>query len=398
MNRSPAAANRLPNVDALRGFALLGILAVNIWSFADPYFASGINNPRYPGALDVAARFAEALLFEAKFYLLFSFLFGYSFTLQMAAAERAGAAFRPRMVRRAAGLIVLGVLHGCLLFYGDILHLYGLLSFLLIAWRGTQRQAVRYAALLLLLAAAMLFALGVFILLAGDAAPDPQSALARLAAFHGGAGGTQAYIMGEFPSTVLLLLFGQGPSALAMFLLGMAAGRRRLLAQVGAFRHLLPNALRVGLPVGLAGALLYAAVSEFDSGGAMVMFATGLNYLTAPFLTMAYVAALLMLFDSRHGARVVAALAPMGKLALSNYLMQSLLMAWLFTGYGLRLCDEMPPLAVLAVVPLIYSMQMALSAWWLKRHTYGPAEWLLRAITNWEWTAQARGRVQPPSR
>ena len=208
MNRSPAAANRLPNVDALRGFALLGILAVNIWSFADPYFASGINNPRYPGALDVAARFAEALLFEAKFYLLFSFLFCNSFTQQMAAAERAGAAFRPRMVRRAAGLIVLGVLHGCLLFYGDILHLYGLLSFLLIAWRGTQRQAVRYAALLLLLAAAMLFALGVFILLAGDAAPDPQSALARLAAFHGGAGGTQAYIMGEFPSTVLLLLFG----------------------------------------------------------------------------------------------------------------------------------------------------------------------------------------------
>jgi uncharacterized protein len=398
MDRSLAAAHRLPHVDALRGFALLGILAVNIWSFADPYFASGIDNPRYPGALDVAARFVEALLFEAKFYLLFSFLFGYSFTLQMAAAERAGAAFRPRMVRRAVGLIVLGVLHGCLLFYGDILHLYGMLSFVLIAWQGTQRQALRYAALLLLLAASMLATLGILVLLEGDAPPDPQAALARLAAFHGGAGDTQAHIMGEFPSTVLLLLIGQGPSALAMFLLGAAAGRSRLLAQVDAFRHLLPRVLRLGLPVGLAGAVLYAAASAFAPGWAMFMFATALNYLTAPFLTAAYAAALLMLFGSRNGARVVAALAPMGKLALSNYLLQSMVMAWLFTGYGLRLCDELPPLAVLALVPAVYLVQMKLSAWWLGHYQYGPAEWALRAVTNWEWTPQAGGSTQPPSR
>ena len=398
MNPPLVAAHRLPHVDALRGFALLGILAVNIWSFADPYFASGIPNPRYPDALDVAARFMEALLFEAKFYLLFSFLFGYSFTLQMAAAERAGAAFRPRMVRRAVGLVILGVLHGSLLFYGDILHLYGLLSFVLIAWRGTQRQALRNAALLLLLAASMLALLGIFVLLGDDTPFDPQPVLARLAAFHGGVGDTQAHIAGEFPSTVLLLLLGQGPSVLAMFLLGMAAGQSRVLAQVDAFRHLLPRVLRLGLPVGLAGGVLYAAAAAFAPGWAMVMFATGLNYLTAPFLTAAYVAALLMLFDSRHGARVAAALAPMGKLALSNYLMQSLVMAWLFTGYGLRLCDELPPRAVLALVPAVYLAQMQLSAWWLKHHQYGPAEWALRAVTNREWVSQARGRAQPPSR
>jgi uncharacterized protein len=119
--------------------------------------------------------------------------------------------------------------------------------------------------------------------------------------------------------------------------------------------------------------------------------------LTAPFLTAAYVAGLLMLFDSRHGARVIAALAPMGKLALSNYLIQSLVMALLFTGYGLRLCDELPPIAVMALVAAIFGAQMALSGWWLKRHTYGPAEWLLRALTNWSWSPQGAG-AQPPSR
>ncbi len=388
--------SRLLNVDALRGFALLGILTVNIWLFADPYFASGANNPRYAGALDSGVRFVVALLFETKFYLLFSFLFGYSFTLQMAAAERAGAAFRPRMLRRSAGLVILGVLHGCLLFYGDILHLYGLLCCLLLAVHGRQRRAVGIAALLLLLAALTLVALGVVVLLAGEAAPALQPVFAKLAAFHGDARSTQAYVMGEFPSTVMLLLFGQGPSAFAMFLLGMAAGREQLFARMDALRKWLPRVLRLGL-LGGAGALLYALASELAPGGAMIIFATALSVVTAPFLTAAYAAGMLVLFESRHGARVMAALAPMGKLALSNYLLQSLAMALLFTGYGLRLCDRLPPIAVLALVPAIYLAQMALSAWWLKRHSYGPAEWLLRAITNWQWLPQEAG-AHPPSR
>ncbi len=384
--------SRLLNVDALRGFALLGILAVNIWLFADPYFASGVNNPRYAGALDVAVRFVVALLFETKFYLLFSFLFGYSFTLQMAAADRAGAAFRPRMLRRSAGLVMLGVLHGCLLFYGDILHLYGLLCFLLLALYGRQRRAMEIAAVLLLLAALMLAALGVLILLGGEGTPDLKPVFAKLAAFHGDARSTQAYVAGEFPSTVALLLFGQGPSAFAMFLLGMAAGREQLFSRVEVLRAWLPRILRLGV-LGGAGALFYALASEIAPGGAMIIFATALSVLTAPLLTAAYVAGLLMLFDSRYGPRVIAALAPMGKLALSNYLMQSLVMALLFTGYGTRLCGELPPIAVLALVPAIYLTQMAISAWWLKHHTYGPAEWLLRAITNWQFPPASRIRI-----
>ncbi|MYN05491.1 DUF418 domain-containing protein [Pseudoduganella sp. DS3] len=375
--------HRLLNVDALRGFALLGILAVNIWAFADPFFGLGINNPRYAGALDLAVRCVEALLFETKFYLLFSFLFGYSFTLQMAAAERAGAAFRPRMLRRACGLLVLGVLHGCFLFYGDILHLYGLLSFVLVLWTASVRAAVRAALALVLLSALLLAGIGAVMLLVPEGmAPDAKPALAKLLAYHGDWRATRAFTTGEFPSTVALLLLAQGPSALAMFLLGRAAGSVQLFAHVDAFRHLLPRVLMVGLPVGLAGAALYAAASKYDPGGAMIMFGTALSFLTAPFLTAAYVAGLLMLFDGRFGARLVAALAPMGKIALTNYLMQSVILALLFTGYGLRLCDKLAPATVMALVFVIYFAQMALSAWWLKRHTYGPAEWLLRALTN----------------
>ena len=373
---------RLHNVDALRGFALLGILAVNIWSFADPYFASGLKNPLYASPLDVALRFLAALLFEAKFYLLFSFLFGYSFTLQMDAAERDGAAFRPRMLRRALGLFVMGLLHGCLLFYGDILNLYGMLSLLLVMWRHlTPRQALWRAPWLLALAAAMMLALGVLVLLDGAGAPNLVHIAARRAAFHGSAGATLAFTAGEFPSTMALLMFGQGPSALAMFLFGFASGRSRLLAHAASYRPYLPRVLRTCLPLGMAGAIAYATASEFAPGGAAMIFATAVSYLTAPLLTASYVAGLLLLFDSAGGACVVRWLAPMGRMALSNYLMQSLLLNLLFTGYGLRLCDRLPPAAVMGVVLAIFLLQMLASAWWLRRHTYGPAERVLRAVT-----------------
>ena len=92
MSAVPAAAGpaRLQQVDALRGFALFGILVVNIGVFASPYYGSGVVDPAFGRPLDLAASWVFGLLFETKFYLLFSFLFGYSFTLQMAAAERGG--------------------------------------------------------------------------------------------------------------------------------------------------------------------------------------------------------------------------------------------------------------------------------------------------------------------
>jgi len=116
-------AARLEQVDALRGFALLGILAVNIWSFADPYYASSVSNPGYASSLDHLVRWLVSVFFETKFYLLFSFLFGYSFTLQMTSAERSGERFVPRMLRRQLALLVIGLIHGALLFYGEILSL-----------------------------------------------------------------------------------------------------------------------------------------------------------------------------------------------------------------------------------------------------------------------------------
>jgi uncharacterized protein len=140
--------DRVKNIDVLRGFALLGILLVNVPAMAGPHLGPG-GAPAVSPADEVAGWLLTALV-SAKFYLLFSFLFGYSFTLQRAAAERAGAPFAPRHLRRSAGLFLLGLAHAVLLFPGDVLVVYAVLSLVLFAVRDiTPRTAVRAAACLI---------------------------------------------------------------------------------------------------------------------------------------------------------------------------------------------------------------------------------------------------------
>ena len=376
-------ANRLLNVDALRGFALLGILAVNIWAFADPYYATTESNPTYGSGLDHAVRFFVSLFFETKFYLLFSFLFGYSFTLQMTAAERAGTVFFPRMLRRQSGLLMLGLLHGAVLYYGEILSMYAMLGLILLACRGFRpSRAVKFGM-------GLVVVMGAVWMLLGIAGIDERSAggsaafgaNAKLAAFSGNAMATLGYHAAQLPETVAALVLLQAPSAMAMFLLGFAAGRVRLFENPERYRVPMRRIMFIGFPLGFIGALSYALAATYAPGSGLETLAFGLGQLTAPLLTASYVMAGLMLFRTVLGRRIEQALAPMGKIALTNYLGQSVALGILFTGYGFGLVDRLSPLAVLAFVPIIFAAQLVLSSWWLRRHLYGPGEWVLRAIT-----------------
>lgn len=201
---APVAAARLLNVDALRGFALLGILAVNIWAFADPYYASPESNPTFDSGLDHAARFAISLLFETKFYLLFSFLFGYSFTLQMAAAERAGTAFIPRMLRRQAALLAIGLLHGAMLYYGEILSTYAILALILLACRNIPpRRAVQIGIGLVVSVGVVWMLLGLAALAEGGSTGTAAlDAAVKLTAFDGDAAATLGFHSGHLPDTI----------------------------------------------------------------------------------------------------------------------------------------------------------------------------------------------------
>jgi uncharacterized protein len=371
---------RLPQVDALRGFALLGILVVNLTYFATAYPWHGVDDPAFSSNLDRGVRLMVALLFELKFYLLFSFLFGYSFTLQLDSAARAGSAFVPRFLRRLSALLVLGVAHAVLLFHGDILTTYAVLGLLLLA---TRRLSPRAA---VIVAAFLIGGVAAFLALAGitgaSVATDPVAAIAAgkdsTLALRSGPASTVAEHLRSMPQFLLGLVSLQGPTAMAAFLIGLAAGKHRALARLREHSRCLRLSIWIGYPVGIAGAAAFAGSGGTTSPN---LLALALAVLTAPLLAAAYAATLLRAYGTRWGRRIGGLLAPAGQMALTNYLGQSLVCALIFTGWGLGLVGWVSPLTALLAAVAIFTVQLLVSAWWMARYRYGPVEWVLRAVT-----------------
>ncbi|MGK3200314.1 DUF418 domain-containing protein [Amycolatopsis sp. MEPSY49] len=376
-----AARTRVHDVDALRGFALLGIFIVNITFMASGYPGSLVTDPAFSSTFDDVVRGLSSVFVDMKFYLLFSFLFGYSFTLQIQAAARAGAAFAPRLLRRIAGLFALGVLHIVLLYGGDILTTYAVVCLVLFWMRGVRdRTALRVAAIVY--GAVLVSALVSGLFLDRSAfVPSGAEALANgeraTNALLGGWGDVIGEHLAGLPLLVAQSVSLQGPAGLAMFLLGMVAGRRRLFGSVRGDEPVLRRIQWIGFPIGIAGGVAYTL-----GGGNGNTLAVAASIATAPLLTAAYVATLLRVLHHPRTSFVRTALAPAGRIALTNYLAQALFGLLVFTGVGLGLAGTFSPLATTGLAVLFFAVQLAASAWWLRGHRYGPAEWLLRWITN----------------
>lgn len=398
-----AAPGREHAVDALRGFALLGILIVNAGSFASAYFGMGITDPAFVRPVDHATRWLVSLLFESKFYLLFSLLFGYSFALQMDSAGRAGASFVPRFLRRLLGLALLGFAHAWLLFVGDILVTYALLGLVLLALRGLRASTAVAVAVTLIAGTALAWGLIAFFvgLLPSDPPTEMLHAQAQAAmqAYREGVASAIAQRGHDLTAggVWFVLAFVQAPCALAMFLLGLVAHRSGYLMAVARQPARLLRWLACCLPVGMAGALFYASVQGRAEAlpEHVGLAALAVDLATAPFLTFSYLAGLLWLLQKGAMGRALGAvLEPAGRMALSNYLLQSFVGAMVFTAYGFALIGRVPPLAVLLGALGLYAAQLVFSRHWLRTHAYGPAEWLLRALTHWRWPAWRRAPAQ----
>ncbi|MFC0628180.1 DUF418 domain-containing protein [Kribbella deserti] len=375
-----AARSRISDVDALRGFALLGILIVNITFAASGYPIHVAEDPAYDSGLDHAVRWLSSTFVDMKFYLLFSFLFGYSFQLQLEAARRAGAQFKPRMLRRLGGLFVLGWLHMILLITGDILTVYALIGLILLAMHKVKDKTA------LIVAAGiyiwLLLAMGsTGLLMDSSTLLDPAGAMAAAqettANLAGGFGGVIGEHLKALPLYGLSIVSMQGPTTLAALLIGMVAGRRRLLSGVTGHEPVLRKVQLIGFPVGIAGGAIYAT-----AGGNGHTLAVLASVMTAPFLTAAYVATVLRFLHTTRGAAFSKALAPTGRMALSNYIGQSVATMIIFTGVGFGLVGQVSPLEMVVFAFAIFAAQLVLSRLWMNHFEYGPLEGVLRGITN----------------
>jgi uncharacterized protein len=366
----------------LRGFALLGILLVNVQIMAGQQVGPGGELVVSPA--DDVVKWLVTALVSTKFYLMFSFLFGYSFTLQRASAERAGAPFAPRHLRRLMCLFLLGLAHGVLLFSGDVLTTYAVLSLVLFWARdAAARRLLRAAACLVVGTSVCLLAWGVFtVRFAEPLRPqDIASAVdASVAAYRGDPGSVIVAHLRVLRDTLGWNIV-YAADMLAAFLLGLVAGRRRILADGSRHRAWLTQIVVCGLPIGLAGSVFMAVCRNGPLDARWYNVGAAVGVLTAPFLSAAYVCGLLLLLRTPLGRWAGGALAPAGRMALSNYLTQSLVMALVFTGYGLAWYGRFGMTALLLGCFVLYAAQLAMSSFLLRRVRYGPAEWILRAAT-----------------
>lgn len=365
---------RLPAVDLARAFALLGICAVNLPQMGMDYGAS-LAAP--VGAADQAARFLVATFLEAKSFPVFAFLLGWGLAGQWERGRFGG--FAPRHLRRCAGLAVLGLLHGALVYTGDILLPYAILS--LLAWPflwAEPRTLLRIALGLLGLGVALFFLLGyLFGLLSG---------FAEDSLLPSGLAGTFAEAtrqrLSDLPTDFLTAMLFNGPISLAALLAGVAAAKTRFLGQpdlLPGLRSLLPVPLGLVLAVGLAANLAYGAV----------MTLVGMETPAAPFALAAIavgspvVAALWVVLLHRLAGRWRAPgwLMAAGRNSLSAYVAQGIMAGWVFGSYGLGLFGQLDFAGLLGIAAVVWLASCLLAAACERLLGAGPLEHVLRLIT-----------------
>lgn len=370
-------STRIDFIDALRGFALFGILQVNI-----PYQgASSCWIPGLTSGVNGWVEFFVQALFSLKFFTIFSFLFGYGFAVLLARAEAADKPATVPYLRRLLALAAFGIAHAVLLFVGDILLSYALLGLVLLVSRNlSDRMLLTIGGASLLLGAMLIGLLSIEIAANGVGSPD---AICRAgdAAMRTGSFIEVARMRQEWLPFVLGFVASlQWPAVIAAFLAGAVAARR------GVFRDgwrapVLPAWSWAAAIVGVL--VLVGGQALIDVGwwkpGEGVAFTTGFfSALAAPVLSALYCLGLWRL----RGSTLLRALIPAGRASLSNYLGQGLVTSLLFCGYGFGLFGSISALG-LAGIALAVPAGLGLATYlWLTVFRQGPAEWLLRRLTH----------------
>lgn len=394
-------AERIQIVDILRGFALFGILFVNMTIFSQPMQAIVLPvDPSLPWH-DRAALWLIHALGEGKFYALFSLLFGLGLFLQMERIEARGGRFVPLYARRLLVLLAFGLVHAFLIWMGDILILYALLGFLLILFRKARpRTLLIWVFVLIALPIVFNAAMTGLVTWASaipEAAPQIEQSFAEAEAGFAAdlERAAQVYPTGNFAEITAQRVsdyFSMGVAGfsvmgfniMAMFLLGLYFGKREIFKNLNAHRGLFIRLLVIGLALGLTGNLLYAtlimSISRIYQTWTLFLATTG-QAIGAPLLMLAYVSAFCLLALHPTWQERINVLAPVGQMALTNYLTQSVVCTLIFYGYGLGLFGKMGAAAGIGLTIIIYLLQIPLSHWWMKRFYYGPAEWLWRSLT-----------------
>ena len=388
---------RMDVIDILRGFTIFGILLVNMQLYGWPNWGPlrSMRTQLPGGSLDEATSWFLWLFAEDKFYPLLSFLFGVGFSIQLARSDSRDSNFLSIYRRRLLALLLIGLVHGLLLWSGDILVRYALIGFLLLPFRERSPKTI--------LVFAVTFVFIPIVLL-----PLQQDVNQRLFAHIVGTDvdykelwneSLHAYRHGTFAEISLqrVRATAWGLSwpiswlqILGLFLMGLYAGRREFFQNLQARLTVVRKAFWWALPLSVGGMSVRAGVVKLPRVLGPYLAGTGeevVNTIGYLALSVIYATSIILLAQRVEWKPWLRPLAAVGRMALSNYLFQSLACTTLFYSYGIGLFGKVGPFAALCLTIAIYTCQALFSVEWLRYFRFGPLEWIWRSLTY--------GKLQP---
>ena len=370
--------------DVLRGFALLGILVVNI-QFMGLNSGEGARGEWTLGLANGSATFVIASIFAGKFYLLFSFLFGYSSNYII----RGDVANRRRWVKRCFALITLGILHFTFLWHGDIIFMYGLFGLLLIPFFFRADRTLKiWTRIVFFFSATLMVFIGALVYIGERFFPEEsvqQSMESKL---------DSVLINGSFidaiPARLELWVYSissgvflQGGLAFAAFLLGLRMARINFLSSpidVAKNSKLIKIGFLLGAPIQIIAALVLVRNEQSaEPSEAIYLLALLTSFVAAPLLSMFYIGLIRKLVEEKP--YLVSWMKPAGKMSLTIYISQSVIASVIFGPWGFGLFQDLQTWQVVLLACGIWLLLVYLATFWLKKHSQGPLEKLVNSLT-----------------
>ena len=363
----------------MRGAALFGVLVVNLVEAFRVSFVSQIVLAEAHEGLDRWAALLVRYMLTGKAVALFAFLFGLGLAVQWERRHAAGEG-RYRLARRLVVLGAFGLIHLLFIWNGDILTQYALAGLMLLPLvAASDRTLVKWLGAFL----AMHLVLPIVGVVFWPDLDTLRRLLEQANRIYATGTWTEVRIHSWVEWLVMLPMFATTlPETLFLFVAGMLAWRRGLFQRPQEHRRRLVHLAMAGLALGALMTTLGADsrwVRDGDITSALLqILAASLSPLV---IAMGYGAGLLLLFSAPRGQPILRLLAPLGRMAFTNYIVQSVVFSLIFYGYGLGLFNRMGPAAALALGITVFLLQVAFSHAWLARHRYGPLEWLWRTLT-----------------
>lgn len=378
-------SERVHEIDSVRGFALLGILMMNVMAFAGPTIEEQFTGERSDiyteGANSSVIMFINTFV-TSNFYTMFSFLFGLGFYIFLSRAEKKPGSVSLLFLRRMVMLLAFGLFHAIFIWYGDILTVYAVTGIILLIFYKL-KPAVNLAVSIVILLLGTVFTAAMALLLfaaggnaGGMGAYDPGFNM--VSSFQEGGYMDVLIVNISVFSIMTSSNITMVPLVLAMFLLGLYAGQKRIFENLAAHRKLLVWTAAAGLGAGTPIKILvgYGLTYMMDDPAWSVL--TLLAYTAGgPLMSLGYIA--LFILVVMKFKTVTKLLQPVGQMALTNYIMQSVLMTGLF--YGLNLFNRVDAVWFIPIVLAVFMIQMVLSHLWMKVFRFGPLEWVWRTVT-----------------